>query len=422
MKRMVSAVVSVGLLAVALVPSGSVGAAGAAAGPGPVGYAYATEWIYSTDASETVEAVATDAAGRVYLGGPAAGGPGTSAKVVHVYDADGAPRATWEMPFTAASTVGGMAVDPAGNVYVSDYIGASIDVYSKTGQFLRSYRMNDDGDHTTSLAGIGIGPNGWIYAASPTADQVVVFDVANNRQGTFGGSGSAPGKLNAPWGLGIAPDGSVVVADRRNHRIEVFTADGDYVTSWGGLNGGPEAFVGEPQEVEVRDDGVVLVVDLSDQVKAFTLAGVYLGSVTATTKSAGTMSEKTGLAFGPGRELYLSGSPAPFQNGVVKYVLAGAGAGIAKVKAPKKGVRVAKKKLKITVKCISATPCSGTVTVRTKKGKPLAKPKAYAIPAGAKKKVKVKLTKKGLKTVRKKRVTKAVVTVTGSSKKIKVRR
>ncbi|GAA1514273.1 NHL repeat-containing protein [Nocardioides humi] len=270
-------------------------------------------------------AVATDAAGRVYTIGSNAG-YGDDNSTVRLYDANGGLVSAWEVPFP---NIGDLTVDAAGNVHIADYSGsivadipAAVYVFTPAGTYLRAYAMRPCCDVTEAAGGVGIGPNGRSYVASPTSDQVVVFNADGSRYKASSGSGTAPGKLKSPWGLDVAPDGSVVVADRENSRVQVFT-----------------------------------------------LAGGYLGTITATTKRGGFTMKTTALAFGPGQELYVSGTLYPFENGIAKYVPAGVGSGGAKVKAPKKGVKVAKRKV-----------------------------------------------------VRKKAVTKAVVTVTGGAKKVKIRR
>jgi len=75
----------------------------------------------------------------------------------------------------------------------------------------------------------------------------------------------------------------------------------------------------------------------------------------------------------------------------------------------------------MTVQVRKGVPCTGTATV-TVKGKTVTKPKAYSVKPGKKRTVTVKATKKGRKVLRKKPVTKAVVTVHSSSRKIKIRR
>ncbi|MCR1782405.1 NHL repeat-containing protein [Nocardioides carbamazepini] len=399
----------VGVVPVAVPPA-------ALADPAAIGYAYEREWLYSTNASEVPDSVAVDASGRVFL----IGGTGDDGSVVRAYDAGGGLQASWKIP---EGPTGDMTVDGAGNLRISDYAGLSsgtpgVMVYSPAGSFLRRYGMAPG----ESAGGIGLAPNGRTYVASPTTDQVVIFNADGSRYKAFGGSGAGPGQLDSPWALDVAPDGSVVVGDFGNDRISVFSAEGGFLRSFGQSGSGPGQFVGGPRDLEVRDDGLVVASDVTNRVQAFRLDGAYVGTMTATTKRAGVaMRDIQGLGFGPGRVLYVAGTLYPFENGVARYVLAGTGTGVAKVKAPKSGVAMKRKRLTFRVKCVSAAPCAGQLSVRAK-GKTITKAKAYAIPAGATKKVKVTVTKKGLKVIRKKPTTKAAVSVTGSSKKVKIRR
>lgn len=92
-----------------------------------------------------------------------------------------------------------------------------------------------------------------------------------------------------------------------------------------------------------------------------------------------------------------------------------------------KGVTPVKRgKLKVPVSCPAAAtaPCAGKLRVETAKGgKALAKAKSYSVEAGKKSKVTVKLSKKGLKQLRRGKVVKVRVELTaGDAKKVLAKR
>ena len=385
---------------------------------GPAAYTYQREWIYSTNASEIPEAIAVSDDGRIYVVGPRAGATGS---IVRVYNADGRLVTTW--PYLPYEDVGGVAVGPNGQIHIAHYSGAQVHVYSAGGAHVRTYGLSDD---SATFGDIALAPNGTAYITDPVNDSIHKFAANGTYVISFGGSGTAPGRYGTPWDVDVLRDGNLVVADTDNNRIQIVSSStGQPIRTWGQAGTGNGQFSGFLINVEVGPDGFIYAGDTTSRIQVFSTAGHYLGKMTASTKRAGSpISPLRDIAFGPDRAMYSAGTLYPFENGIAKYVLAGAAAGVAKVKASKKGVKVAKKRVKLTIKCVSATPCSGTLTLATKgkKGKRLAKPKAYTLPAGGKATVKVKLTKKGRKTIRKKPVTKAVATVTGSTKKIKIRR
>lgn len=425
----------------------------AAAAPGPSDYGYEREWIYSTASSE-VPIVAVNAAGTVFLVGSNSG-YGDDKSTVRVYNAAGALITMWEVNVPYVSDI---TTDAAGNVLITDYNGGSLDevpptvkTYTPTGQLLRTLLLQPPDDSRETVGGVGVGPDGRVYVASPTSDNVVVFNANGTRAGTFSGSGTAPGQLRSPWGLDVAPTGQVVVADQDNDRVQVFTADGAYVTSWGQAGSGPGQFFGGPGEVEVRDDGFVYVADNGlNRVQVFTLAGAYVGTVSPTTKRSGDeVSPVTGLAVGPSRELYISGTLYPFENGVARYLPAGATAppptppppttppptttvvssgDLVKAKRP---LQVKKKRVVLRISCpaTAAAGCAGRAQVTTtgKKSKAITKSVAYFLEAGAKATVRAKVTKAGARIIRSHRTTKAVAKLTTPGQsvvtaKVKIRR
>ncbi len=92
-----------------------------------------------------------------------------------------------------------------------------------------------------------------------------------------------------------------------------------------------------------------------------------------------------------------------------------------------KGVAPVKRgRLKVPVACaaVEAAPCAGRLRVETAKGgKALARPKAYSVKAGRKSAITVKLTKKGLKQLRRGKAVKVRVELTAPrSKKVQAKR
>jgi hypothetical protein len=126
------------------------------------------------------------------------------------------------------------------------------------------------------------------------------------------------------------------------------------------------------------------------------------------------------IAMGADGSLYVTDLLTdPVEWGVAKYAPAGApGLGVAKVRKPKRAPHV-DRKVRLKVSCTSTVACSGRL-VLTVKGKRIAKPAAYAIPAGAKKKVVAKLTAKGRRLIHGRTVI-AKATVAGGATKVRLR-
>jgi DNA-binding beta-propeller fold protein YncE len=103
----------------------------------------------------------------------------------------------------------GVAVDPDGNVYVSERLNNRIEKFGSAGNFIAAW-----GKDVVTGGGTGF---------------EVCTVAANCKKGVSGGLG---GEFNSP--NGIAADGSFVyVADRVNNRIQKFTPAGTFLRTWG---------------------------------------------------------------------------------------------------------------------------------------------------------------------------------------------
>ncbi|MBM7517219.1 NHL repeat-containing protein [Nocardioides nitrophenolicus] len=310
------------------------------------------------------------------------------------------------------SHVQSVEVGPDGTLYLTDADTGSPSVvaYTAAGNPTgRSYTLSDE----AVALGVAIAPTGEVLVTNASTDRVEVFSASGAWLRNIGSSGAGPGQLDRPDDVVVAADGSVYVADYWNHRVQRFNLAGAYLGGFGqpGQNPGQ---LDVPYAVDLTPQGNVVVFD-KYALTEFTPSG---GLVSRTNHGLSLLWDYQGMSIDAAGTVYTTRL-----SGLARFVPAGAGApaGTATVKAPKKGVRVVKKKVRLTVTCLSATPCSGVLSLAVK-GKPIAKSTAYLVPAGGRAKVKVTLTTKGLKVIRKKPVTKALATVTGGATKVKIRR
>ena len=206
------------------------------------------------------------------------GFPERTSGIVQKFNASGVFQLAWG---TAGSGngqflngAGGVAVDSAGNVYVTDLGNHRVEKFTSSGSFITSWGGNGTGNGQFS------GPDG---IAIDLTDKVYVADTGNHRiqkfntSGTFvtkwGTNGTGDGQFNAPAGISTDTLGDVYVADTGNNRIQKFSATGTFISSCGTFGTGNGDFAG-PQDVGADSIGNFYVADtINDRVQKLGAGG-----------------------------------------------------------------------------------------------------------------------------------------------------
>lgn len=263
-------------------PGGAVGGDGA--GVTPVGATAAiTAPIVSSSGAPTLsapEALGTQrTAGKVPVHRRSFGGPG--------FD-DG------QLQLPTA-----VAVDAAGNVYVSDSVG--VQVFDADGRFVRRIGAGD----LVAVEGVAVTADGSRLYVATREPPVRVFDAAGAPAGTVGTPGDGPGQLAQPAALALDGDGRLYVADAANGRVEVFEPSGRHARTIGEKGGGRGQFT-QPRALAVGADGRVYVgTGDSYAIQVFGPDGAYEKSLAHGYKDA-TLYRIAGLALDDAGRLYAS--------------------------------------------------------------------------------------------------------------------
>lgn len=268
-----------------------------------------------TDDGATVDAVSAPDSGDASTPGAAeltllAGGP--------------APKVGEAAEFLTAPS--GVAVDSAGNVYVSDTFQHTIRKVTPAGvQSLVAGQHGVPGavDGPSNSArfhyprGLVVDGAGTLYVADSgnhTLRAVSSAGVVSTLAGAAGQAGTANGapgaaRFNAPTGLALASNGDLYVADRDNHAIRRLA--GGNVSTFAGTAGTPgnvddtgvAARFSQPTGLAIDASGTVFVADRNNHtIRSISSGGIvttFLGSAgqTGTTDSNGTAAR---LAFPTG--------------------------------------------------------------------------------------------------------------------------
>ena len=91
-------------------------------------------------------------------------------------------------------------------------------------------------------AGIALDSAGNVYVTDEWSNRVSVYDGDGEPLRRWGAEGSGPGQLDRPSGIAIDARDNVYVVDSLNHRVQRLTPDGGYGSEWGGFGNAPGMF------------------------------------------------------------------------------------------------------------------------------------------------------------------------------------
>ncbi|MBI1797400.1 MAG: SMP-30/gluconolactonase/LRE family protein [Candidatus Eisenbacteria bacterium] len=120
----------------------------------------------------------------------------------------------------------GVAVDPAGHIYVADRQNNRIIKFDSSMAPMMEWATSAGG-HPNNLT---LSPDGTVlYVAEQLGNRVSMYTTGGAFLGSWGTGGSGPGQFNQPFGIATDVTGNVYVSDYGNNRVEVFSPSGTYV-------------------------------------------------------------------------------------------------------------------------------------------------------------------------------------------------
>lgn len=145
----------------------------------------------------------------------------------------------------------GLAVDPQGNVYVTDAVdpgrapkgdkrGQQVVKFSPQGKVLMTFGMagmaGSANDHLNAPSDVAIGASGDIFIADGHGEngnnRVMKFSKDGKFIKSWGKTGYGPGEFRSLHAIAIDSRGRVFVGDRGNNRIQLFDQDGKHLNTW----------------------------------------------------------------------------------------------------------------------------------------------------------------------------------------------
>lgn len=170
----------------------------------------------------------------------------------------------------------GIAVDPAGNIFIADYNTGFVKKYDSSYQWLKTFSEYGTALGQNIKSEFSSVYNGKFYMPEVGSNRVNVFDLEGKFLFSFGSQGTEPGKLNNPEAAKPSSTGFIYVSDLKNDRIQVFQNDGQFVKTWGKSGNGPGEFKAPAGLSLDKNDNVYVTEIGNDRIQVFDKDGKFL--------------------------------------------------------------------------------------------------------------------------------------------------
>jgi DNA-binding beta-propeller fold protein YncE len=178
----------------------------------------------------------------------------------------GNPVTSWSLPGTPASghwPPNGVAVDPGGSVYVTDYQANKVQKFSSAGALISTLEW------AAGPVDVAVDAAGTVYTTWLLSPMVTQFTDPGALPTTYGSPGTGVGQLSGPIGIAVDGMGHVYVADQARQRVLRFATSGAFEMEFD--PGVP------PTDLAVGPDGNLYVLSFyKSYVSKFSAAGTLL--------------------------------------------------------------------------------------------------------------------------------------------------
>ena len=149
----------------------------------------------------------------------------------------------------------GLAVDPQGNVWVTDTGHHLVFKFSPEGKLLLALGESDkpgaDENHFDKPTHTAFGDNGDIFITDGYGNSRIVHVTADGKfVHAWGKAGAGPSEFKAPHAAIVDGKGRLLVCDRDNERIQIFNQEGQLLATWTGY---------KPFGIAMDGDGVFFI-------------------------------------------------------------------------------------------------------------------------------------------------------------------
>lgn len=116
-----------------------------------------------------------------------------------------------------------LGIDRKGNLYVVDTMNGRLQIFDKTGKFIRSFgQFGDAPGMFARPKGVGVDSEGHIYVVDAAFNNIQIFNEEGQVLLAFSSYGSDRAQMILPAGMAIDHDDFIYVVDSWNRRVNVF--------------------------------------------------------------------------------------------------------------------------------------------------------------------------------------------------------
>ena len=200
----------------------------------------------------------------------------------------------------------GIDIDDKGNIYVADNLNNRIQVFTSKGKFLRWFPQKGQSVHPTGIDVVG----DKVYVADAGAGRIVVFTTEGKYLKSIGRPGREEGLLDGPLDVVVGKDGTVYVSDGLNMTVNAYDQNGKLKWSYGKVPAGIRDTgrpIGLAAGLALDNEGRLYLVDSFDfNIKVFNLKGKKIAQVGHRGVNPGEFNFSRGLAVDKQGNLYIA--------------------------------------------------------------------------------------------------------------------
>ena len=207
----------------------------------------------------------------------------------------------------------GIAVDPSGYIYVSDWWNSNIQKFDSNGKFITKWGGGGPKSPIQTPQGIAFDSSGNLYIAETWKNRIRKVNSNGESLGFLGNKEAISlgvklighGQFKAPWGIAIDHSGNIYITDTGHNIVQKFNSEGVFITQWGtkGINDGQ---FNSLSFVAADSAGNIYVADsLNNRIQKFSSDGAFITKWESSGKANGQFNQPEGIAVDKSNNVYV---------------------------------------------------------------------------------------------------------------------